>query len=879
MKKFIILFLICVVNICVYASRDVVPSDSVLADYYTHGNVCVCIYVPTDMACNDIVLTGSFNNWSTTIANCAMFEAIAGYEGWFVTSFEPEDEPDAEMGIQARPVMLDAYGNFDWSHQAVAATIVRGEVQVVQRDYIGEIDLIHYGVTAPNIYIVDAWKQNPCPEWENLTWNLTNGVLTISGNGYMPQYSGMLSPWFYFRDSINSIVINEGVKSIGSNIFYNCVNLTSIIIPNSVTSIGEYAFRECINLTSVTIPNSVTYIGTGAFSGCTGLISPVYNSYIFAYMPTSYSGTYAIHSGLESIANGAFSGCSNLTSVTIPNSITSIGYSAFEGCTSLTYVTIPNSVTKIGSNAFSGCTYLTDIYATCGDLDRVNQLLNNDSRVKYIPLPFSLTIHAVNGKVNAPQYACDSLELFATPNYGYHFDHWSDGNADNPRAIELTQDTTFEAIFEPNKYSIIVFCDSTRGTIEGSSGDFDYLTKLTYNAVANYGYHFDHWSDGSTENPRIVSITRNISLEAFFVPNSYTIYIVCNPSQGTISGAGTYEYLESCIVQAYPNRGFSFLRWDDGNTENPRIVELTQDTTLGAIFNYIINSKCGKDSVLTWSLDTANMELNITGQGALSENYTYGTFIESLIIGNEVTIIGQAAFSNFEHLKTICLGSSVKVLESRAFSNCTAISTIICYSQRPPTVNNNALYGLDYSTMVYVPADYLENYKMHDAWGLYDVRPLSAKSTETTEVAVTPSDNTATIVWPAVTGAATYELVIKDKDGNIICTLIFNENGQLTSIAFNAPGRNAPQQTQSAGFLFTVTGLDSGTGYVMTMTSKDNNGAILQTETISFVTNSPQAIDPVTGNPSSVTRKVIKDGQVLILKNGKTYNALGAEMK
>ena len=67
MKKIIILFLICVVNICAYASRDVVPSDSVLADYYTHGNVCVCIYVPTDMACNDIVLTGSFNNWSTTV--------------------------------------------------------------------------------------------------------------------------------------------------------------------------------------------------------------------------------------------------------------------------------------------------------------------------------------------------------------------------------------------------------------------------------------------------------------------------------------------------------------------------------------------------------------------------------------------------------------------------------------------------------------------------------------------------------------------------------------------------------------------------------------------------------------------------------------------
>ena len=66
------------------------------------------------------------------------------------------------------------------------------------------------------------------------------------------------------------------------------------------------------------------------------------------------------------------------------------------------------------------------------------------------------------------------------------------------------------------------------------------------------------------------------------------------------------------------------------------------------------------------------------------------------------------------------------MLEEEAFYDCSAIETITCYSQRPPTVNQYALEGLKYSTIVYVPADYVETYKMHDAWGLYDVRPLDA---------------------------------------------------------------------------------------------------------------------------------------------------------
>lgn len=214
---------------------------------------------------------------------------------------------------------------------------------------------------------------------DNLLWYLTpDGKLVIFGSGAMGDYYSGSIPWYNVKSSIKSVVIKDGVTSIGKHAFHNCSTIQAVSIPDSVTLIDEYAFYNCDSskLTSITIPNGVTTIGLRAFS------------------ELDYLNEITIPASVTSIGAGAFSACKRLGTVvvaggntayyiadnclieratktiiqgfntsTIPDdgSVFSIGNDAFSGCTGLTEITIPNSVKTIGSGAFNKCTGLTDI--------------------------------------------------------------------------------------------------------------------------------------------------------------------------------------------------------------------------------------------------------------------------------------------------------------------------------------------------------------------------------------------------------------------------------------------------------------------------------------------------------------------------------------
>lgn len=254
--------------------------------------------------------------------------------------------------------------------------------------------------------IVDSGTCGP-----NLTWTLDDaGVLTISGRGAMYNWYRN-APWSANRTWINTVIIEEGVTTIGEFAFYFCENLSHATIPESVTSFEDAAFYYCSSLSSIDIPSNVNRIGDGVFFGsglvnvkiphgvksipisafrdceklervsipdsvtsidamaffsCSSLVNVIIPDSVTYIGRSVFEGcknlsSATIGTGLSSISEDAFWGCSSLNNIIIPSSVKSIGASAFQGCGSLNNIIIPSSVKSIGAKAFWGCASLTNI--------------------------------------------------------------------------------------------------------------------------------------------------------------------------------------------------------------------------------------------------------------------------------------------------------------------------------------------------------------------------------------------------------------------------------------------------------------------------------------------------------------------------------------
>ena len=747
-----------------------------------------------------------------------------------------------------------------------------------------------------------------CSGLTSVVWNAKNYADFASNN----------TPFYDLRSQITSFTFSNEVEHIPAYLCNGMSNLTSIEILNSVTSIGESAFSRCTGLTSITIPSNIASIGEGAFHDCSiyeihfiGTLEewinkswyPSWitydseNSYYYAlYIGDELQTSVTIPNSITSIGDAAFCLCSSLTSITIPNSVTSIGNWAFEECINLTSVTIPNSVTSIGGSAFSGCTWLTDIYVECGDVERIKQLLNNDSRVKYPPVPYTITTYADYGSITTDideVTICDFVTCSISPNHGYYFTQWSDGDTSNPRMVQLTQDTSFTAEFAKNTYTITTESSNPKwGTTAGDNSAL-YLDEVEISATANYGYHFVKWNDNNTSNPRTISVTEDKTYTATFAKNVYIITLN-NAEHGSISGDTSAEYLDEVTLTANPEYGYHFAQWSDGNKENTRTFVLTQDTTFNAEFAIDKTGTCGDDNALTWTYDPETKTLTITGNGALNSNYTFGveapTQMQKLVIGNEVTAIGDSAFYGMSTINHLIIGGSVATIGNYAFAECRNFDDITCLANVVPVINETTFANVGNKQYIYlfVPAERERAYHRDTYWGEFDIQVQQAEETTVTtnDVTVEPQDNAATVTWPTNDNAASYTIEIT-KDGVLFCTLTFNANGQLTGIAF-APSHDghahAPAAVMTAnGLQFTVTGLNSATHYNYTLQTKDANDNILASYSGEFTTTGvATAIDNI--DSSSLQggdrgRLIYRNGQIFILRGDKTYTLQGQEVR
>lgn len=174
---------------------------------------------------------------------------------------------------------------------------------------------------------------------DNVTGTLSSdGTLVVSGTGDMYDYDSYgdnISPLYGVHFS--KLIIEDGVTSVGSEVFRSCVYLEEAVIAGSVRKIGVWAFVWCYELRSIVLKEGVESLEYGAFSRCRSL------------------RTVELPNSLKTISAMSFYGCFDLKNFSLPSSLNSIGESAFGGCILLESIYIPEFVKELDMSIMGAC--------------------------------------------------------------------------------------------------------------------------------------------------------------------------------------------------------------------------------------------------------------------------------------------------------------------------------------------------------------------------------------------------------------------------------------------------------------------------------------------------------------------------------------------
>ena len=390
---------------------------------------------------------------------------------------------------------------------------------------------------------------------------IPNSVLTIGSSAF----SGC--------SGLTSLTIGNAVSTIGKSAFSYCSGLTgSITIPNSVITIGEYAFSHCSGIDSASIGHSVANISKAAFSYCTNLRTVIFNADSCVTMGAGTANTLVflycdslttliLGENVKYIPAYAFYGLNHITgALSIPDSVVFIGGYAFSGCSGLTKLVLGRSVESIGNGAFSDCSGLNSIFS----YNEVPPIITLTFTHPFNNVARNFYVHVPCGSANAYRTAWPYSQYNSSSYFNYYY--------------EDIQPYTLSALSE----------DTLRGTVQVTT-----LPTCTGPAVIEatpkFFYVFDHWSDGSTDNPRTIELTQDTTLVAHF--REYALNIYCDTAYGrvVILQAPTAENPQAVVEMVADTSCYNFYSWStpDNNwesigNENPITIILTQDTTIRA---------------------------------------------------------------------------------------------------------------------------------------------------------------------------------------------------------------------------------------------------------------------------------------------------------
>ena len=258
----------------------------------------------------------------------------------------------------------------------------------------------------------------------NLSWTLDeNGVLTIAGKGEMMDFpENSTRPWPVA--SVTSLVLTEGVTSIGDFAFFGCRRLESISLPETLQLIGTRAFFFCSRLQSIELPDNVTTLGKNPFAHCSalehvsvgpgnsalavrdGALLSLADARVIWYPNGSAYTEFTVPDGILALDDYAFAFCRSLHTLELPDTLVSVGARAFDGCASLCAISLPAGLKEIGNQAFADCSGLSSFTIPEGVTALGPYTFARCSGLGSVIVPDSVTVIS-----ETAFYRCFSLEL------------------------------------------------------------------------------------------------------------------------------------------------------------------------------------------------------------------------------------------------------------------------------------------------------------------------------------------------------------------------------------------------------------------------------------------------------------------------------------
>ena len=491
----------------------------------------------------------------------------------------------------------------------------------------------------------------------------------------------------------NSLIIPNSVINIGKLAFAHYDNLHIIMIGSNITSIEDSAFYDCNSVVDVTV-NSLTppAVGNSVFEGI-GSDAVLYipeNADRLAYeksdlakyfskivggrMPFSYKVTIKFH---ENMGTVEFVQQPDWDIPAIVKATPKSGY--MFGCWDDGELDNPRTINVTSDTTM--WVYFAPTSGECGD-NLTWKYSNNTLTISgtgdmwdyssFFDVPWiniSSYIHTIKfpeGITSIGKYAfwaCDKLASVDIPAAVTKIESSAFGYCENLKSVTMHSNmppTLGYDVFHAIASDAVLYIPTDANLPAYQSALGKYFSKIVGGKV----------------------------------PFAYTLTVNFYKNQGSVEILQQPDWDTPAIIKATPKDGYVFGRWDDGEIDNPRTISVTSDTTMWAYFAPT-SGECGDN--LTWKY--SNNTLTISGTGDMWEyslsNVPWADLcgqIRTISLPSGLTSISKYAFFACTEITSITLPSSLRKIGENAFMYCQNLSSVTI-PDRVSYIGNNAFEG------------------------------------------------------------------------------------------------------------------------------------------------------------------------------------------